>query len=508
MSVMRKKSIFYNMVSQMAMQVVVFVIGLIVPRYILIYYGSEINGISTTVSQIINYASLLEAGLGLASIQALYKPLATNDLESINGICAATRKYYFQITGWFSLVIVVSAVLYAALAKGSTDRVTIALIVLAISSGSIIEHAFHAKYNVILTADQKLYVVSIAKIIGLIMQAVAKFICIFMHTNIVWVYAAGSLALVARIPFLALYVKKKYPHISFRGKMDLSALKQRSALLIHQIAGLVVNNSGAIIISVTSQNGLKLASVYAVYRLVYKNMYTLITGAFSNGSVASFGQLFACGKFDEAKRTFRSFEVLFYMVIGILYGCVAALILPFVGLYTGGVTDIEYILPVLALLMTIAEVLNCTRVPCGMLINAQGHFHQTKYRALIEAAINFAVTLALIFKYDIYAIVIAGIVSYVYRVTDIIIYGNKILLKDKAWGSMRSILISWLGVLGTWFVMQWILPDITGWMGFFACAALTAIISLVLVLCLTLILKFSDAKALGMQMKNKLLKKQ
>jgi len=236
-------------------------------------------------------------------------------------------------------------------------------------------------------------------------------------------------------------------------------------------------------------------------------MYTLITGAFSNGSVASFGQLFASGKFEEAKKTFRSFEVLFYMVIGILYGCVAALILPFVGLYTDGVTDIEYILPVLALLMTIAEVLNCTRVPCGMLINACGHFHQTKCRALIEAAINFVVTLALIFKYDIYAIVIAGIVSYVYRVTDIVIYGNRVLLKDKAYSSMRSILISWLGVLGTWFVMQWLLPDITSWLGFFACAALTAIISLVLVLCLTLILKFSDAKALGVQIKNKLLKK-
>ena len=506
MSVMRKKAIMYNMLSQTLMQVVVFLVGLIVPRFILSYYGSEINGISTTVSQIISYASLLEAGLGLASIQALYKPLATNDIDNVNGICAATKKYYYQITGWFSLVIVVSAVFYAALAKGSTDKVTIALVVLAISLGSIIEHAYHAKYNVILTADQKLYVVSFAKIIGLIMQAAAKFILIFMHANIVLVYLAGSIALVARIPFLALYVKKKYPNISFKGEMNLSALKQRSALLIHQIAGLVVNNSGAIIISVTSQNGLKLASVYSVYRLVYKNMYTLITGAFSNGSVASFGQLFATGNFEAAKNAFRSFEVMYYAVIGILYGCIAALILPFVRLYTSGITDIEYILPVLAVLMTIAEVLNCTRVPCGMLINAQGHFHQTKYRALLEAIINFTVTLFLIFKYDIYAIVIAGIISYLYRVTDIIIYANKAILKDKAWGSMRSILISWISVVATWFITRSILPDINTWLEFFAMGVITALIALIIVLFASLVLKFSYVKSITSNLIEKIMK--
>lgn len=483
-----RRAILYNMSSQALMQAVIFVVGLLVPRYILLYYGSEVNGIATTVSQIINYASLLEAGLGLASIQALYKPLAAKDQAGINGICAATRNYYFKITGWFSAVIAVSAVVYALLAQGSTDKVTIALIVIAISSSTIIENAFHAKYNVLLTADQKLYVVGYAKIIGLLLQAAVKLILIFSGAHIVVVYAAGSLALVSRIPFLALYIKKKYPGVSFKGKMDLTALKQRSALVVHQLAGMVVNNSGAIIISVTSQNGLKLASVYAVYRLVYKNMYALVTGAFSNGSVASFGQLLAGGKLEEAKRSYRQFEVIYYAVIGVLYGSIAALILPFVGLYTDGVTDVQYILPALALLMTVDEVMNCTRVPAGMLINAAGHFHQTKYRALIEAAINFVVTLLLIGKYDIYAIVIAGIVSYCYRVTDMIIYSNRKILGESPWKSFGSILVSWLGVGLTWAAMQLVLQPFTGWLGFFGWGIITVLISCVVVMVLVLVL--------------------
>lgn len=483
-----RKAIAYNMLSQALMQAVIFVVGLLVPRYILLYYGSEINGIATTVSQIINYASLLEAGLGLASIQALYRPLAAGDILGINGICSATRSYYLRLTGWFSLVIGGSAVVYALMAQGTTDRLTIGLIVLAIASSSIIEHAFHAKYNVLLTADQRLYVVSFAKIVGLLLQAGVKLVLIAAGAHIVVVYALGSLALVARIPFLKWYIRRKYPQVSFEGPMDLSALKQRSALLIHQLAGLVVNNSGAIIISVTSAEGLKLASVYAVYRLVYKNMYSLVTGAFSNGSVASFGRLLAADRLEDARRSFRQFEVLYYAVIGILYGSIAALILPFVRLYTAGVSDVEYVLPVLALLMTVAEVLNCTRVPCGMLINAGGHFHQTKYRALLEAAINFTVTFLLIGRYDIYAIVIAGIVSYIYRVTDIVIYGNRKILGESPWRSVRSILIAWGGVVLTWLVMQGILPAVTGWLSFFGYGVVSVLVSGVIVCLLSLVL--------------------
>ena len=483
-----RKAIACNMLSQALMQAVIFVVGLLVPRYILLYYGSEINGIATTVSQIINYASLLEAGLGLASIQALYRPLAAGDILGINGICSATRSYYLRLTGWFSLVIGGSAVVYALMAQGTTDRLTIGLIVLAIASSSIIEHAFHAKYNVLLTADQRLYVVSFAKIVGLLLQAGVKLVLIAAGAHIVVVYALGSLALVARIPFLKWYIRRKYPQVSFEGPMDLSALKQRSALLIHQLAGLVVNNSGAIIISVTSAEGLKLASVYAVYRLVYKNMYSLVTGAFSNGSVASFGRLLAADRLEDARRSFRQFEVLYYAVIGILYGSIAALILPFVRLYTAGVSDVEYVLPVLALLMTVAEVLNCTRVPCGMLINAGGHFHQTKYRALLEAAINFTVTFLLIGRYDIYAIVIAGIVSYIYRVTDIVIYGNRKILGESPWRSVRSILIAWGGVVLTWLVMQGILPAVTGWLSFFGYGVVSVLVSGVIVCLLSLVL--------------------
>lgn len=60
----------------------------------MVNYGSEANGLIASIVQIISYFALLEAGVGAASLQALYKPVAGNDRSHINSILAATSSYY------------------------------------------------------------------------------------------------------------------------------------------------------------------------------------------------------------------------------------------------------------------------------------------------------------------------------------------------------------------------------------------------------------------------------
>lgn len=72
----RTKSFLYNTTFSIISQIAIFISGLIVPYIMLQEYGSEINGISISISQIIKYFMLVEAGLANASIFALYEPLA------------------------------------------------------------------------------------------------------------------------------------------------------------------------------------------------------------------------------------------------------------------------------------------------------------------------------------------------------------------------------------------------------------------------------------------------
>lgn len=89
-----KRNVFFAIFNQL----LIFSIGLIVPRFILTSYGSEVNGLLTTVTQIFTYVGLLEAGIGNASLNALYKPLAEANQYDASDIFSATQKYFRKVT--------------------------------------------------------------------------------------------------------------------------------------------------------------------------------------------------------------------------------------------------------------------------------------------------------------------------------------------------------------------------------------------------------------------------
>ena len=86
-------------------QVVLMLSGFILPKVMLSCYGSEVNGLVTSITQFIQYITLVEAGLSGAAIYALYKPLAENNHRQISRVVVAARKFYTK-SGWIFVVLV------------------------------------------------------------------------------------------------------------------------------------------------------------------------------------------------------------------------------------------------------------------------------------------------------------------------------------------------------------------------------------------------------------------
>ena len=82
----RGKSSIQNTVIALISEIVVTFVGLLFPRALILNYGSEANGLITSLQQVIQYLTLLDAGLSGAAIFALYKPLAENDNQRIREI--------------------------------------------------------------------------------------------------------------------------------------------------------------------------------------------------------------------------------------------------------------------------------------------------------------------------------------------------------------------------------------------------------------------------------------
>ena len=73
-------------------QFLILATSIILPRFILVSFGSEVNGVVSTITQIFTYIALLEAGIGNASLNRLYKNLAENDKDGISQTVSATHR--------------------------------------------------------------------------------------------------------------------------------------------------------------------------------------------------------------------------------------------------------------------------------------------------------------------------------------------------------------------------------------------------------------------------------
>lgn len=100
---MKAKRSILNLSFGLGSQLITIILGFFIPRLIMVNYGSEANGLIASIVQIISYLALLEAGVGAASIQALYKPQTLRIIKTISTLFwlpppAIIKKQVFTIS--------------------------------------------------------------------------------------------------------------------------------------------------------------------------------------------------------------------------------------------------------------------------------------------------------------------------------------------------------------------------------------------------------------------------
>ena len=72
-----------NLIITFGAYALLLVLNIVVSKVVLISYGSEVNGLLASVNQVYTYIALLEAGIGTATVTALYAPLAKKNKDEI-----------------------------------------------------------------------------------------------------------------------------------------------------------------------------------------------------------------------------------------------------------------------------------------------------------------------------------------------------------------------------------------------------------------------------------------
>ena len=86
-----------NIISSFLLQIVSIISSFIVPRIILLCFGSSINGLVGSITQFLSYIALVEGGITGVIAANLYKPLVNNDNEKLNSILVTARSFYRKI---------------------------------------------------------------------------------------------------------------------------------------------------------------------------------------------------------------------------------------------------------------------------------------------------------------------------------------------------------------------------------------------------------------------------
>ena len=95
---MRTKKLILNSFVSLLLQMVTVICGFILPRLMLQAFGSEVNGAVSSITQFLGYITLLEAGVGGVARAALYKPLASGDMDKVNGIINSTKRFFRSLS--------------------------------------------------------------------------------------------------------------------------------------------------------------------------------------------------------------------------------------------------------------------------------------------------------------------------------------------------------------------------------------------------------------------------
>ena len=423
------KNLFFGLTSF----VITTLIGLLIPRLFLLSYGSETNGLINSVKQIFSYFTLLEAGVGGATLQALYGPMARKDKQEISAILSATNNFYKKTGILYAVAVVAMAILYPALVKTTLPTSIVVWIILFQGEAGVIKYLVTSKLQLLLKVDGRNYILTNLGTIFAIGSNVARIVLMYAGFGVLWVQAVFCIIDICQVVFIVLYIRKHYGWLDLKEQPNYQAISQKNSVLIHQISGLIFNNTDTIIL--TFFCGLKVVSVYAMYSMLF-GMVANVIGYISSSVSFAMGQLFNSDR-KRYEKVQEVYETYYLSISFALFTIAYIFILPFLRLYTSGVSDIDYIDKWIPCLFVIFQILNYGRNTSNNIIDYAGHYRQTQWRAVLEMSINLIVSIICVYKFGLYGVLFGTIVALLYRTNDIILYANRIIMKRSAWPTYR-----------------------------------------------------------------------
>lgn len=406
---MRMKHSLLNMLVATIPSLILPIVGFVKFSLFSDIYGGSINGLYSTMIQIMAVLNLVEGGFGIAFQQMLYQPLAQKNYKKVtelyNGAIYLFRKMGFII---FALGLIVGLVqpLFVSQEGGVISTFSIYSIYFLLLAPVVVSY-FLMGPNIVVQADQQYYKINLGiQLITLLRSILVIVIAMRGVALEVVLVADGILTIVSYV-----YSRNKslslYPYLKDNQEgRDLSALENTKHVFIHKVAGVALSNTDPLLLTYFISP--LMTNVYNAYNMICSSLIKILYGIIQ-APADSFGHLFS----NDEKHKYTIF--LQYTNFAFFLSSVVASILfitanDFVRLW---MKDELYVLSYFGVfLFTMNTYYLVSREPLLVVRNVNGLFKETKKIALLSVISNLGISLILIRPLGIVGILLGTFLMY------------------------------------------------------------------------------------------------
>lgn len=373
--------------------------------------GTEFIGLTGTLGNILGYLNLTELGITASIGYFLFKPIQAQNRQDIKGIVSLLGYLY----NWIGTIIFVGGILISLFfplifAKANLGLGIIYFAFYSFLGSSLIGYFINYR-QILLTADQKRYLVAIYLQSATIIKTILQIYLAYTYQNLyIWVGIEFLFAIIGCIT-LNWKINKEYPWLEVNKKQGRLLIKKYPEVItktkqvfIHKIKDFVLVKSDELFIFLFVS--LKMVAFYGNYMMIISKLISLFSAV--TGSVgASIGNLVAEGNKQNMMKVFWEFTTIQHTIAAILCFSLYNFIEPFIAHWL----DINYIMDhrILILLVIYIYITN-SRNSIDSFNYAHGLYADV-WSAWAELIINISITIVGGLKWGIIGILLGKIIS-------------------------------------------------------------------------------------------------
>ena len=476
-----------NIIFVFLLDIFTIISGFIIPRLIISSFGSEINGLTCSISDFIGYIGLLQTGIGSAIKSALYKPLAKKDQYSISVIVKTTERFFYKIAIFTFFYIIVLSIIFQPIFATDFDYLFTLILVIIIGLGTAAQYLFGITYQMVLEADQRSYIYSIIQILTIIFNTIAVYVAIKLQASIIIVKLCSAVFFVVRPIILGFYTRKKYAFFK-NVNVDNNYIRQRWNAFGQGITFFIHSKTDILVLTLLST--FVNVSIYSVYALVVKGLSGILNGV-EKVIRSAFGNILANNEKRTLHRNFSAYLSLIHIVCTAVFATASITVFHFVEIYVKNV-DAKYYQPFFGIIIIAAECFYCLRLPYYTIIFAAGKFKETQVSAYIEAILNVIISFLLVFKFGLIGVALGTLVAMIYRTISFIKFLHKNILNLDYFQQCRRYVLTTVIYVSSVYILSFVKIEIITFKMWFLYAGIVFIITAIYTIIINLLFDRSN----------------